>query len=180
MRLHDGKIGCLSEYTIQDLAKRLADYEDAEENGMLKRFPCRSRWESDCMDIKEYAEMLNGKEYGYSMFSKEELQIAKDNGFVIVYGASDDLMEFDGSLYEEAGCYDGGNVYFDKTGAVTDEEFSGSRCIEAVWCDKERTDENGNVIAWTYKTDIPHETFMIYEDGEPYCEAIVFDVRELD
>lgn len=41
MRLHDGKIGCLSEYTIQDLAKKLADYEDAEENGMLIHLPCR-------------------------------------------------------------------------------------------------------------------------------------------
>lgn len=130
------------------------------------------------MNIKEYAKMLNGREYNYPQFTKEEIQIAKDNGFVIVYGASDDLMEFDGAIYEEAGCYDGGKVYFDKTGAVLDEEFENSRCIEAVWCDKERADDNGNVIAWTYKTDIPHETFMIYEDGEPYCEAIVFNIAD--
>ena len=129
--------------------------------------------------MKEFAEMLNGREYNYPQFTKEEIQTAKDNGFVIVYGASDDLMEFDGAIYEEAGCYDGGKVYFDKTGAVLDEEFSNSKCIEAVWCDKERTDENGNVIAWTYKTDIPHETFMIYEDGEPYCEAIIFSIDDV-
>lgn len=131
------------------------------------------------MDIKEYAEMLNGKEYGYSMFSKEELQIAKDNGFVIVYGASDDLIEFDGALYDEAGCFDGGVIHLCETGVV-DYGTPQTKKIEAVWCDKERTDESGNVITWTYKTDIPHETFMIYEDGEPYCEAIVFDVHELD
>ena len=131
------------------------------------------------MKIDEYAEMLNGREYNYPQFTKEEIQIAKDNGFTIVYGASDDLMEFDGFISEEAGCYDGGKVYFDKTGAVLDEEFENSRCIEAVWCDKERTDDNGNVIAWTYKTDIPHETFMIYEDEEPYCEAIVFDIADM-
>ena len=130
------------------------------------------------MTVKEYAEMLNSREYGYPQFTKDEIQIAKENGFVIVYGASDDLMEFDGSLYEEAGCFDGGKVYFDKTGAIY-ELFFGSNCIEAVWCDKERTDSAGNIITWTYKTDIPHETFMIYEDGEPYCEAIVFSIDDV-
>lgn len=128
------------------------------------------------MNIKEYAEMLNGREYGYPQFTKEEIQIAKDNGFVIVYGASDDLMEFDGAIYEEAGCFDGGKVYFDKTGAVLDEEFENSKCIEALWCDDDTKDENGGLITWTYKTDIPHETFMIYEDGESYCRGIVFSI----
>lgn len=130
------------------------------------------------MTVKEYAEMLNDREYGYPQFTKDEIKIAKENGFIIVYGASDDLMEFDGSLYEEAGCYDGGKVYFYKTGAGN-EDFPGSNCIEAVWCDKERTDSEGNVIAWTYKTDIPHETFMIYDGGEPYCEAIVFNIDDI-
>ena len=82
------------------------------------------------MTLKEYAEMLNDREYGYPQFTKDEIKIAKENGFIIVYGASDDLMEFDGSLYEEAECYDGGKVYFDKAGAG-DEDFPGSNCIEA-------------------------------------------------
>ena len=128
------------------------------------------------MNIKEFAEMINGREYGYPQFTKEEIQIAKDNGFVIVYGESDDLMEFDGAIYEEAGCFDGGKVYFGKTGAVLDEEFENSKCIEALWCDDDTKDENGGLITWTYKTDIPHETFMIYEDGESYCRGIVFSI----
>ena len=123
------------------------------------------------MKIKDFTEMLNGREYGYPQFTKEEIQIAKDNGFVIVYGSSDDLMEFDGAIYEEAGCYDGGKVYFDKTGAVLDEEFENSKCIEALWCKEDD-------IAWTYKTDIPHETFMIYEDGDSYCRGIVFRIDD--
>lgn len=132
------------------------------------------------MNIKEYAEMLNGREYGYPQFTKEEIQIAKENGFVIVYGASDDLMEFDGAIYEEAGCFDGGKVYFNKIGAVFDEEFENSKCIEALWCDDEIKDENGGLITWTYKTDIPHETFMIYEDGESYCRGIVFSIDDVN
>lgn len=122
------------------------------------------------IDIKEFAKSLDGKQYEYPQFTKEEIQIAKDNGFVIVYGASDDLMEFDGAIYAEVGCFNGGKVYFDKTGAC-DEEFENSKCIEALWCKSE--------VAWIYKTDIPHETFMIYEDGEPYCEAIVFNIENV-
>ena len=128
------------------------------------------------MTVKEYAEMLNGREYGYPQFTKDEIQIAKENGFVIGYGASDDLMEFEGAIYDEAGCFDGGMIYLCESGVV---DYCSYKCIEAVWCDKERTDENGNVITWTYKTDIPHETFMIYEDGEPYCEAIVFSIDDV-
>ena len=101
---------------------------------------------------------------------------AKENGFVIGYGASDDLMEFEGSLYDEAGCFDGGMIYLCESGVV---DYCSYKCIEAVWCDKERTDDAGNIITWTYKTDIPHETFMIYEDGEPYCEAIVFSIDDI-
>ena len=33
------------------------------------------------MEIKDFAKMIDGKQYGYPQFSKEELQIAKDNGF---------------------------------------------------------------------------------------------------
>lgn len=123
------------------------------------------------MDIKEFAQVLDGRKYGYPQFTKEELEIAKENGFVIVYGASDDLMEFDGAIHAEAGCFDGGEVYFDKTGAI-DEEFENSKCIEALWCKEDD-------ITWTYKTDIPHETFMIYDDGEKYCRGIVFRIEDV-
>lgn len=40
VRMHDGEIGCLLEYTMNDIAKKLADYEDAEEQGLLKMLPC--------------------------------------------------------------------------------------------------------------------------------------------
>ena len=130
------------------------------------------------MTIKEYAEMLNGREYGYPQFTKKEIEIAKQNGFVIVYGASDDLMEFDGALTDEAGCFDGGTVFLRNDGTIGFDSPD-AKFIEAVWCDKERTDENGSVITWTYKTEIPHETFMIYDDGESYCEAIVFQIDDI-
>ncbi len=48
--------------------------------------------------------------------------------------------------------------------------FRGS--LKAVW------DDTGNPC-WTYETDIPHETFEIYEDGELFCIGIVFSTKDL-
>ena len=132
------------------------------------------------MDIKEFAKSISGKEYGYPQFTKEEIEIAKENGFVIVYGASDDLMEFEGAIQDEGGCFDGGEAYFNRKGVLY--EVVGSRedvpnIINAVW-DRDE-DENGKMITWTYETEIPHETFMIYEDGEPYCRGIVFSIDDV-
>ena len=45
--------------------------------------------------------------------------------------------------------------------------------ITAVWCDPE------SGASWSYKTDIPHETFNIYEDGELFCIGIVFSIDDL-
>lgn len=129
------------------------------------------------MDKKELAQLINGRKYGYEPF-RDVRQVAKASGFVIVSGASDNLMEFDGAIYDEGGCYDGGKVFFDRNG-VSQDGSERANCIEAFWCDETALDENGNVITWSYKTDIPHETFMIYEDGEPYCRGIVFDLAEM-
>jgi len=55
------------------------------------------------MTKKEFAEKLNGRQYAaYPQFLPSEIQTAKENGFVIVYGASDDLMEFAGRLLTRA------------------------------------------------------------------------------
>lgn len=129
------------------------------------------------MDKKELARLINGREYGYEPF-RDVRQIAKEAGLVIVTGASDDLMEFEGAIYDEGGCFDGGKVFFDRNG-VSEDGSERANCIKALWCDNIALDENGNVITWTYKTDIPHETFMIYEDEEPYCRGIVFDLADV-
>jgi hypothetical protein len=40
---------------------------------------------------------------------------------VIVYGASDDLMEFEGAAYEEISCYNGGTALVDAKGILPDQ-----------------------------------------------------------
>ncbi len=130
------------------------------------------------MDIKEFAKSISGKEYGYPQFTKEEIETAKENGFVIVYGASDDLMEFEGAIQDEGGCFNGGTIYFNRFGVIDDNFVTSfENYIKAVW-DRDE-DENGQLITWTYETEIPHATFMIYEGGEPYCRGIVFSIEDL-
>lgn len=128
------------------------------------------------MTLKEFAGKLDGHEYGYPQFTKEELAIAKENGFVIVFGASDDLMEIKGAINNEGDCFDGGTLKLDiADGKLVDndaEESCDVVAIEARWC-KDHDDEM-NVIPWTYAINVPHEKFMIYEDGAPYCQGIVF------
>lgn len=122
------------------------------------------------MDIKEFAKSLDGREYGWPQFTKEEIATAKENGFVIVYGIGDYLVEFRGAVMDEVYCFDDSvNIPMEDKSRIT-----------ALWCDKESLDENGNLITWAYKTDIPHETFMIYDDGEPYCRGIVFKIEDLE
>ena len=134
------------------------------------------------MKLCEFAKMLDGKEYGYPLFTESEIQIAKDNGFVIVSGASDDLVELEGAITDERGCFNGGKIHVK---AVTDGGIMFGNCeisnvfsFGAKWC--EDKDESGNVIPWTYDVPIEHATFMIYEDGKPYCRGFVFKVVDAE
>ncbi|MHC1722479.1 MAG: hypothetical protein AB9836_04640 [Aminipila sp.] len=121
---------------------------------------------------KDIAKKLDGRQYGAEI-TKEEEKLVKELGLVVAFGASDDLMEFRGAIDDEAGCFDGGIVNIDKTGAINadadDQKLKYS--IEALWCDGQYT--------WSYKTDIPHETFSIYEDDKKYCLGIVFSINDL-
>lgn len=132
------------------------------------------------MTGKEFTQMLDGREYGYPQFTEKEIEIAKDSGLVIVFGASDDLMEFEGAIYDEGGCFDGGTVYFNQDGVICrEDDIEPEECskITVLWCETE--DENGNLATWAYETDIPHETFKIWEDGELYCIGIVFSIDDV-
>lgn len=133
---------------------------------------------------KELAKMLDGAEYGLDDCAKE-IELAKENGLVIVYGASDDLMEFCGAIYDEADVYGGRTVRINKTGVVNQmagecalcpfyrEAMAKFRAIKAVWCPE------GTDFTWIYETDIPHEVFRVLEDGEHYCLGIVFSIDDL-
>lgn len=133
------------------------------------------------MNIQEFAEMLNGREYNMEITPAEE-RLAKELGFVVVFGFSDDCIEFRGAIFDELGCYNGGIICLDKNGILKNEcddddcpyferMKQESKTIKAVW------DIEG--YSWIYKTDIPHATFEIFEYGEKYCRGIVFEIEDL-
>ncbi|PIG25825.1 hypothetical protein CLU93_5465 [Janthinobacterium sp. 35] len=130
------------------------------------------------------AGLLTGREYGKEIAKEEELQ-AKAAGLIVIFGASDDLMEFRGFVDDERGAPtialldakgllpfrediqhddDALKDYFTRAPQV--------RAVDALWAK-----EDG--YSWTYRTDVPHATFEIVEDGEPYCRGIVIDVADL-
>lgn len=137
------------------------------------------------MTKEELAAQLNGLEYP-ALIPGALIVAAQSSGLVILCGASDDLMEFYGARREEIGCYDGGTAFVNADGVLPDRdcldgddeiaEYTArkqtARAIEALWCK-----EPG--YSWTYKTDIPHATFEVVEDGGPYCRGIVFALPDL-
>lgn len=138
------------------------------------------------MTAKELAAALSGCEYGMEI-SKEEEREAKEAGLVVVYGYSDDNVELRGAIDSELGAYDGTTIYIAPSGLLEEPDCDdaetctcpyftaakkAAREIKAIW-----HDEGGP--AWTYETDIPHETFTVYEDGEPFCVGIVFSMEDV-
>lgn len=135
------------------------------------------------MNTKELAAALNGMEYPPRIL-KELTDDAKKNGLVIVYGLSDDLMEFVGAIDNELGaprealvdangllphrdCIDDDDVLKDYFARELH-----AKVVESLWC------KEGD-YSWTFKTTIPHETFEIVEDGRPYCRGIVFALKDV-
>ncbi len=134
------------------------------------------------MMTERYAEMFNGREYPFDPTEHESMQARKD-GIVIIYGASDDLMEVRGAVDDEVGAYKGRTAYFTSKGLLKpheececnycgyDQAKKSAKGVTANWSDGD--------YSWTYSTDIPHVTFEIMEDGEKYCLGIVFALKDV-
>lgn len=135
------------------------------------------------MDMHEAAAALHGNEYAHEG-SKELWAEMKAAGLIAVFSASDDLTEFRGAIYDEAGAYDGGEHYLRRDGIMVSQCSEGDDCpyfaklkaagkptIRAKW------DEGG--YSWWIETDLPHATFDIMEDDEPFCRGVVIRLEDL-
>lgn len=131
--------------------------------------------------VKEWAEKLNGREYGCEL-TRDEAAELKALGLVVVFCASDDLSEFCGAIKDEVGSYDGNDIYVSASGTIANNETD----------TYDHFDPNDNpefslIVArfdydgysWVYETDIPHESFDILEDGEKFCKGIIFSVEDM-
>jgi hypothetical protein len=145
------------------------------------------------MTIKEWAEKLNGIEYPADELDKFNNKLAAD-GIVVVYGASDDLLEFQGAINDEVGAWEGTTAKIaagengilkifneeenEETAEFNEKQIAAMQKIKAIW---EPVDEDGKIFAsWLVETEISHETFDIMEDGELFCRGIVFNVEDFE
>jgi hypothetical protein len=144
------------------------------------------------MKLIDVAKDLDGIEYPCRI-DKNLAQQAKDAGIVIVFGASDDLIEFRGAIHDEVGVsevdvtiIDGKGVLpVDINGNITDpdavetiqgcknlaERFTKSVAVTSYWCP---ADNSGASWAYSVPEHIEWEPFNVMEDGELYCVGVVF------
>jgi hypothetical protein len=134
------------------------------------------------MTKEEFASKLDGREYGDEM-TTDERKLAKSLGLVVVYGYSDDSVEFEGAIEDEVGAYDGGTVLITREGVLLahdncDCDYCGYNSvaekaaeIEAVWGEGD--------YSWQMRTTLPHATFEILEDGEKFCRGLVISLSDI-
>lgn len=145
------------------------------------------------MNKETLAEMINGRSYRNEMY-KEEEKIAKESGLVVIFGASDDLVEFRGAIDDEIDAYDGTHFIIATPCAEIpvdedEETYRKAKELEVVPIEEESTTKKNRFEAvwspdepecsWLIKTDLPHSTFDIMEDGELYCRGIIIEVAAL-
>lgn len=126
------------------------------------------------MKKEELAQLLNGRQRRDEMTNEEHLQAEKD-GLLVCFGASDDLLEFRGLIYDETSGYEGATCHlfknrYNKLSFIGDidyhtvlddlNEYGLSITnkliqIDALWCPEELE------CSWLLTTDIPHATAML-------------------
>jgi hypothetical protein len=138
------------------------------------------------MNKIQFAALINGREYREELTDAEEAQ-AKLLGLVVIFGASDDLIEFRGAISDEGDCYKGGTFKIDAEGVlasyddIEDEDEMADYFkrkdsaieIEALWSPAEQN------CAWSYKATVPHATFNVMEGDDLYCIGMVIDINDL-
>lgn len=131
---------------------------------------------------EEFAALLDGREYGNEI-TDTEASYAKAAGLVVLFGYSDDNMEFRGAIDDEIGCYEGGTAYLTDKGLMRSQCNEGDDCpyfmlaIKTAATIEARWDVDG--YSWIYETAIPHATFEIVEGDEKFCRSIVFALADV-
>jgi hypothetical protein len=144
--------------------------------------------------LKDFAAMLHGRDRQPNL-TDNELLLAKERGFVVVYGDSDDRIEFEGAIRAEGESNPlikgrpSGILALSEDGKLLDEKSD----LYAEYVKKKR-----NVIKafyygvdgfnWAFETDIPHEIFITYDGGydeeyadfdDGFARCMVFEVSAL-
>lgn len=133
------------------------------------------------MNIKEWAELLDGREYGEELTS-DEASNARNEGVAIITGQGDDTLAINGAIHDFADVYNGGDVFINQQGVIQNQ--CGNNDCHHYKKEKEQATKITAIweclgYSWVYDTDVPYETFTIYEDDETYCNGIVFELSSV-
>ncbi len=136
------------------------------------------------MTIKELAGILDGASYE-DMLNGDYYDSIIESGLVVAYGFSDDLFEFEGKIEDEFGAYGGCTVLIKDKNIIDPTQYEDCKARGCPFYKKEvnryksitASWHNSGNPCWTVETDIPHETFNIYDDGEVFSVGIVFDIE---
>lgn len=127
------------------------------------------------------AKQMDGCQYR-AEGSRDLFALMKASGLVAVFGASDDLMEFHGAIEDEVGAYGEAVALVDREGLLPDrEQIDDDATLERYFARKPKATsiKTDGELPWRYETDVPHEEFKVYEDGELYGTGIVFALSDL-
>lgn len=131
--------------------------------------------------------MLDETKYPVRLSDEAQATI-KTHGLVVIFGASDDLMEAVGAFRDEAGCYEGGKFLLDAEGFLPswedvreeEDEEAAKAYLARKDAAKEITVHKGkDGYHFTYSLDVPHSTFYVEDDGTGYCLGLVFKLADL-
>lgn len=128
--------------------------------------------------ISEAAKALDQNEYCEEGSKELFAEMSKAN-LVAIFGASDDIMCTAGAIGDEHDL----ELLISTFGEHLVPECDDEDCPH----EKRRKDQAHKVEAvfdsegftFVYKTTIPHETFIILEEGDNYCRGIVIDLNNL-
>lgn len=123
------------------------------------------------MTKDELASKLNGNNRREEI-SKQLEAIAKENSLLVLFGASDDCLEFRGAIYDETGAYNGTTVWLTKNGNIRRKAKKSRVKIKSIWCPDE-------TYSWHIVPECDYTPFEIFEDGEPYCRGAVVDLKQV-
>ena len=142
--------------------------------------------------LNEFAAMLHGRDCQPNMTPDERL-LAEQKGFVVVYGDSDDRVEFEGAIraegYTNPLVCPAGVLALTEDGKLLDEDSDlyteyireNRNVINVFYCCKDG-------LNWVFESEIPHETFLTYDGGyneeyadfdDGFARCMVFDVSAL-
>jgi hypothetical protein len=132
--------------------------------------------------LLEAKKLLHGREIGSEVLEKDEAWL-KSADLIVLFGASDDLVEIRGAIHDEVGAYDGTVVPFRKGQLY-------KPVCEAEDCPHEENLREGTIdikanwsrgdVSWSFETEIPHEVFDVLEDGAVFCKGIIFCRESVD